>query len=95
MLGIIAGNGNFPLIFAKEAKKAGENVIAVALHDETDKTIETIVDKTYWINVGQFSKLVEILKKENIKKCAMVGQVKHTKLFSVKPDLKAITLLAK
>jgi len=95
MLGLIAGNGNFPLIFTKQAKKNGEIVIAIALFDETDKTIEQIADKTYWINVGQLSKLIEILKKENIKKCIMAGQVKHTKLFSVKPDLKALALLTK
>lgn len=95
MLGLIAGNGNFPLIFTKQAKKKGEKVVAVALFDETDKSIETLADKTYWINVGQLSKLIEILKKENVTKCVMAGQVKHTKLFSVKPDLKAIALLAK
>ncbi|MBN1385323.1 MAG: UDP-2,3-diacylglucosamine diphosphatase LpxI [Elusimicrobia bacterium] len=95
MLGLIAGNGNFPLIFIKEAKKTGEQVVAIALHDETDKTIEKLADKTYWINVGQLSKLISILKKEKIQKCVMAGQVKHRKLFSVKPDLKAIALLAK
>ena len=95
MLGLIAGNGKFPLVFIKQAKKKGEKIVAIALHDETDKSIESLADKTYWINVGQLSKLAEILKKENIKRCVMAGQVKHTKLFSVKPDLKAIALLAK
>ncbi|MFH0948364.1 MAG: UDP-2,3-diacylglucosamine diphosphatase LpxI [Elusimicrobiota bacterium] len=95
MLGLIAGNGSFPLIFTKQAKKKGEKVVAIALYDETSKEIENTADKTYWINVGQLSKLIEILKKENIKKCVMAGQVKHTKLFSVKPDFRAISLLAK
>lgn len=95
MLGLIAGNGNFPLIFIKQAKKKGEKVVAIAIYDETDKSIENTADKTYWINVGQLSKLIEILKKENLHKCVMAGQIKHTKLFSVKPDLKAISLLAK
>ena len=95
MLGLIAGNGNFPLIFTKQAKKKGEKVVAVALFDETDKSIENIADKTYWIKVGQLSRLIEILKKENVTKCVMAGQVKHTKLFSVKPDFRAISLLAK
>ncbi|MFH1541243.1 MAG: UDP-2,3-diacylglucosamine diphosphatase LpxI [Elusimicrobiota bacterium] len=95
MLGLIAGNGNFPLIFIKQAKKKDEKIVVVALYDETDKSIETLADKTYWINVGQLSKLIEILKKENITKCVMAGQVKHAKLFSVKPDFKAISLLAK
>jgi len=95
MIGLIAGNGSFPLIFTKQAKKSGENITAIALFDETDKSIEQIADKTYWINVGQLSKLIDILKKEDVKKCVMAGQVKHTKLFSVKPDLRAVALLAK
>ncbi|MEW6558061.1 MAG: UDP-2,3-diacylglucosamine diphosphatase LpxI [Elusimicrobiota bacterium] len=95
MIGLVAGNGSFPLVFIKQAKKRGEKVVAIALYDETDKSIETLADKTYWINVGQFSKLIETFKKENIKKCVMAGQVKHTKLFSVKPDLKALSLLTK
>ena len=94
MIGLIAGNGSFPLIFIEQAKKSGESVTAVALHGETDKAIERLADKTYWISVGQLAKLIDILKKENIKKCVMAGQVKHVKLFSVKPDLKAVKLLA-
>ena len=95
MLGLIAGNGNFPLIFTKHAQKKGEKVVAIAIYDETDKEIENIADKTYWANVGQLSKIIEILKKENITRCVMAGQVKHTKLFSIKPDFRAISLLAK
>jgi hypothetical protein len=95
MIGLIAGNGSFPLIFIEQAKKSGESVTAIALLDEADKSIENIADKTYWISVGQLSKLIDILKKENITKCVMAGQVKHAKLFSIKPDLRAIALLAK
>ena len=94
-LGLIAGNGDFPLLFIKQAKKAGVNITVVALYDETEKSVEQIADKTYWAHVGQLSKIIDLFKREHISQCAMVGQVKHTKLFSVKPDLRAVMLLTR
>jgi DUF1009 family protein len=46
MLGLIAGNGKFPLVFIEQAKKKGEKIVAIALYDETDKSIESLADKT-------------------------------------------------
>lgn len=81
-IGLIAGNGKFPLVFAKMAKKEGATIIAIAIYEETEKALENLVDKTYWINVGQLKTLFEILKKEDIKKTVMVGQIRHRLLFS-------------
>jgi DUF1009 family protein len=39
-LGIIAGNGKFPLILAENAAREGIEVVAVALSEETDPAIE-------------------------------------------------------
>ena len=34
-LGLIAGNGSFPLLFAKQAQSKGANVVCVAIEGET------------------------------------------------------------
>ena len=43
-LGLIAGNGKFPLIFAEEARRQDVSVVAVAHRGETSKDIEKLVD---------------------------------------------------
>lgn len=95
-IGLIAGNGSFPLIFASEAKKRGVEVVAVALEEETSPEINNLVDKINWINVGQLKKLVEIFKKENITQAVMAGQVRQELIFkNLNLDNAAVNLLAK
>src|SRR3989338_1838180 len=43
-LGLIAGNGKFPLIFAEQAKLEGVSLVAVAHRGETPKAIEKVVE---------------------------------------------------
>lgn len=80
-LGLIAGNGKFPIIFAQEAKRRKAEVVAVALQEETSPELNKLVDKIYWIQVGQLKKLIEIFKKENIDQVVMAGQVRQELIF--------------
>jgi len=94
-IGLIAGNGRFPLIFAREAKRAGVEVVALAIKKETSPSLVNLVDRIHWVDVGQLGDLIEICKKEGITRAVMAGQVKHTRLFSeVKLDSRAMALLA-
>lgn len=95
-VGLIAGNGNFPLLFAKEAKKAGvKEVIAVAFKKETKPEIEDLCDKVLWIKVGELNKLINFFKNNGAMTAVMAGQITPTSLFSkLKLDLRMIKLLA-
>lgn len=93
-LGLIAGNGQFPLLFAKEAKREGHEIAAVAIRGETDPALGAFVERLHWIYLGQLKKLIQILKEENVRSAVMAGQIQHRKLFSnIRPDLKAAALL--
>ena len=48
-IGLIAGNGAFPILLAQEAKKRGDKIIAVALKEEADPAIETLADEATWL----------------------------------------------
>jgi len=81
-IALIAGNGKLPLLFAQAAKNTGVYLVAIAIKEETEKDLAAAVDKMYWISVGQLKMLIEILKKEQVKKAIMVGQIRHRLLFS-------------
>ena len=57
-LGLIAGNGKFPLIFASEAQREGYDIVAVAHRGETLNDLERIVGNVTWIYVGQLGKII-------------------------------------
>jgi len=94
-IGLIAGNGRFPIIFAESARKKGIEVIAIGINEETSKELEKFVNKIYWLGVGELDRLLKILREENIRSIVMAGQVKHKLLFdkNIKIDGKMQFLL--
>jgi DUF1009 family protein len=95
-LGLIAGNGRFPLIFAAEAKRAGYHVAAVAHHGETDGAIEKIADEWTWVYVGQLGKIIQSLQRAGVTQAVMAGGIRKVKLFgNFRPDLRGARFLAK
>ena len=95
-LGLIAGNGKFPLIFAEEAKRAGYSVIAVAHRGETDEAIARIVDAVTWVYVGQLGKIIRIFRQAGVTEAVMAGGIRKVKLFgNFRPDLRGTRFLAK
>jgi DUF1009 family protein len=95
-IGLIAGNGMFPIAFAKAAKQKGMQVIAVAHEGETLPELAQWVDALFWIKVGQLGKLISIFKEQGVKDVLMAGGIRKTHLFgSGIPDMRAITMFAK
>jgi DUF1009 family protein len=95
-IGLIAGNGSFPLLFAREARQRGEKIIAVALKEEADPALESLVDQITWLSLGQLGKTIDYLKENGVDRAVMAGQVKHTQLFKdIVPDWRATKLLGR
>ncbi len=95
-IGLIAGNGIFPIEFAKAAKKKGLEVIAVAHEGETLPELAKWADAVFWIKVGQLGKLIKIFKEQGVRDVLMAGGIKKTRLFSgAMPDLRGAALLAR
>src|SRR5882672_6638830 len=87
-IGLIAGNGTFPLLLAQEAKKQGDHIVAVALKEEADPAIEKHADSVAWLSIGQLGKIIRFFKDHHVTHAVMAGQVKHTQLFkNIIPDL--------
>ncbi len=95
-IGLIAGNGNFPIVFARAAREKGLQVVAVAHEGETMPELAQWVDGIYWIKVGQLGKLISIFREQNVADVLMAGGIKKTRLFEGgMPDLRGMALLAK
>ena len=47
-IGIVAGNGRFPIEIAENARARGLSVISVAIKDEADPRIEALSERCTW-----------------------------------------------
>jgi DUF1009 family protein len=92
-IGLIAGNGRFPIIFADNARKLGLHVTAVAHEGETDQELEAHVDRIHWIKIGQLNKLIRAFKDDEVSEAVMLGGIKKTHVFTtVRPDFRTLAL---
>ena len=80
-LGLIAGNGRFPFLFAAAARSRGVPVAAVAIHEETDPALEKLVDRAAWFHVGQLSAMIDFLKSAGCTEAVMAGQIRLRLLY--------------
>ena len=95
-IGLIAGNGRFPIIFSDNARKMGIQVFAVAHVGETDPELERHVDRIHWIKIGQLNKLIRAFKEDGVRRVVMLGGIKKTHVFTtVRPDFRALALAAR
>ena len=95
-LAIIAGNGAYPQAMARAARAAGvTRIAAAAFQNETDAALEPLVEELEWLRVGQLGKLLAFLKRSGATHAVMAGQIHPRNLFDLRPDLKALVLLAK
>ncbi|MFZ3212342.1 MAG: UDP-2,3-diacylglucosamine diphosphatase LpxI [Terriglobales bacterium] len=94
-IGLIAGNGTFPLLVLDAARARGAEVVVVAIQEETSPEIEHHgATAVHWMSLGELGKLIDTFKREGVSEAIMAGQVKHKQIFSsIRPDWRMAKLL--
>lgn len=95
-IGLIAGAGGFPLLFAAAARRAGHRVVATGFVHSTDPALERLVDAFTWVKLGQFGKILEALRAGGATSSVLLGAVTKKRFFvDVFPDAVGLQLMAR
>ena len=95
-IGLIAGDGRFPIIFAENVRRLGFSVSAIAHLGSTLPELESYVEHIHWLKIGQFSKALAALKKDGIRQAVMLGGIKKANVFTtLRPDLRALAIFSR
>ena len=94
-IGLIAGNGRFPLLVLDAARARGAEVVVAAIKEEAFPEIESHgASAVHWMSLGELSRLIDTFKREGVQRAIMAGQVKHRQIFSsIRPDWRLAKLL--
>ena len=94
-IGLIAGNGRFPLLVLDAARAQGAEVVVAAIKEETSPDIESHgATSVHWMSLGELTRLIDTFKREGVRRAIMAGQVKHKQIFSsIRPDWRLAKLL--
>jgi len=87
MIGLIFGDTNFPNEILKTIKKKRINYLIIDLSKKKKFKKDK---KSFLVSIGQFGKIINILKKNNCKTVLFAGKVNKPKFSKLKLDLKGI-----
>ena len=87
MIGLIFGDTSFPIEILKKIKKKKIKYLIIDLSKSKKFKKEK---KSYPVSIGQFGKIINILKQNNCKKVLFAGKVSKPNFSKLKLDLKGI-----
>ena len=80
-IGLIAGNGQFPFLFARAAHSQGIRVVTAAVRGDTSVFIHLVSDEVRWFFPGELKKLFDHFRERGVHHVLMAGQVNPDNLF--------------
>jgi UDP-2,3-diacylglucosamine hydrolase len=91
-LGLIAGEGQFPLLVATGASRQDIDVYAVGFKGFTDETLAGEVRELSLLKLGQLEKLIGFFKRNNVRQIVLAGAIHKPSALQLRPDLRAMKL---
>lgn len=93
VLGVIAGAGEFPRLVMEGARRAGVEVVCVAIRGAAGDDLRPLCRSFRRFRAGAVEEPLAYFKAEGVKHLVMAGQIKPATLYTMWPDATARRLL--
>jgi len=95
-IGLIAGNGALPRMFARAARSRGMAVIAIGHVGETDPELAADVERLDWVKVGQVARIERLLRDQGVEEAVLAGGFSRMRAVQqMRPDLGLFRIAAR
>lgn len=74
-VGLLAGSGRFPIVFAEKARRIGLPVVCVGIRHEASPELAGLVDQFYWAGLMRLGHMVRCFRHEGVERVVMAGKV--------------------
>jgi len=82
-IGLLAGSGRFPLLFAEKARALGIPVVCVGIRHEAPPELAQHVERFYWSGIARLNRMIRCFRREGVKRIVMAGKIhKHRFLYA-------------
>lgn len=101
VLGLIAGEGEFPILVARGAKAAGLRVVCASLGGFARPELAQYVDENYSVGLMRLGQWIRVLRRHHVAQAIMVGRVPKRTMYArgrigrwlqFVPDVRTISL---
>jgi DUF1009 family protein len=96
VIGLLAGSGQLPVLFARAARAQGLQVHAVAFSGDTAPALASEVASLTWLKLGQVRGMARALTARGVTTAVMAGGIGRLRAMrDLRPDLGALQVLAR
>lgn len=81
-IGLLAGSGEFPLMFASAARQQGLRVHAVGVFGMVDETLRTVCDGFDYTPLARLGRAIRCFRRAGVRRIVMAGKIDKKVLFS-------------
>lgn len=96
-IGLLAGWGRFPIVFAHKAQSLGLPIVCVGLRGEASPELVPLVERFYWARPLQMGRMIRSFRREGVEQVVMAGKVHKAnllyqpwKLLTLLPDWRTV-----
>jgi UDP-2,3-diacylglucosamine hydrolase len=79
-IGLLAGSGRFPIVFADKARQMGIPVVCVGIRHEADPVLAQLVRRFYWAGVARMGRMIRCFRREHVRHVVMAGKIQKTRM---------------
>jgi DUF1009 family protein len=74
-IGLLAGSGRLPIVFAEKARHLGISVVCVGIRNEASPDLSELVSRFYWTGLARLGRMIRCFKREGVERVVMAGKV--------------------
>jgi DUF1009 family protein len=81
-IGLLAGSGRFPLVFAEKARSLGIPVVCVGIRYEAAPQLAELAERFYWAGVARLGWMIRCFRREQVRQVVMAGKITKAVIYS-------------
>jgi DUF1009 family protein len=81
-IGLLAGRGRFPIIFAEKARSLGLPIVCVGVRSEAAPELAHLVHRFYWCRVAAMGRMIRCFKREGVRQLVMAGKITKSVIYN-------------
>jgi UDP-2,3-diacylglucosamine hydrolase len=95
-IGLIAGSGRFPILFAEAARRQGLSLACVGIQYEASEELRSICDSFHVVGVAKMGRMIRTFRRQGVGRAVMAGKVTKNVIYTpwrilhLTPDLRTV-----
>ena len=74
-VGLLAGGGRFPILFAEKARDLGIPVVCAAIRDMAPPELADVVHRFQWVGITRLNSMIRCFKRNGCRQAVMASAV--------------------